>query len=539
MKHPPTPKRLSALILPAMAIILSMVSCDNQLSGPLPVTQSHDQLVREVTDRVVARNSQPVPALPAAAPGGKTPGTRFSTSATDPDAPLQGEEVAILTDPPQVPPPITRKYPTKVKVRLEVKELEKQMTDGTTYTYWTFGGTVPGKFIRIRQNDEVEFTLANHPDSKMPHNIDLHAVTGPGGGAAASMTAPGHESVFSFKALNPGLFIYHCATAPVGMHIGNGMYGLIFVEPREGLPAVDKEFYVCQGDFYTKGKFGEAGLQPFDMEKALREQPDYVVFNGSVGAIAGDNALTAKTGETVRLFMGNGGPNLSSSFHVIGEIFDNVYPEGGDTVNHNVQTTMIPAGGSAIVDFKLEVPGTYILVDHAIFRAFNKGAIGMLKVSGAEDKLVYSGKTNDLIYQAEGSDIQVMPLVANAVPKAGNKAERIAAGKTVYSRVCIACHQAEGQGVPMAFPPLAASDFLNADADRAIHTVLNGMTGEVTVNGVKFNSVMPKLDLSDDDVSNVLSYVYSSFGNKGTEVLPDQVKAVRALPPVPVNRDAH
>ncbi|MES2467052.1 MAG: copper-containing nitrite reductase [Verrucomicrobiota bacterium] len=539
MKQEPTPKRIPLLILPALAFILGVVSCDNQLSGPLPAVQSHDQLVREVTDRVMARNTQPVPALPAAAGGGKTPGTRFITSAADPDAPLQGEEVAILTDPPLVPPAITRKHPSRVKVRLEVKELEKQMTDGTTYTYWTFGGTVPGKFIRVRQNDEVEFTLANHPDSKMPHNIDLHAVTGQGGGAAASMTAPGHESVFSFKALNPGLFIYHCATAPVGMHIGNGMYGLIFVEPREGLPAVDKEFYVCQGDFYTKGKFGEPGLQPFDMEKALHEQPDYVVFNGSVGAIAGDNALTAKTGETVRLFMGNGGPNLSSSFHVIGEIFDNVYPEGGDTVNHNVQTTMIPAGGSAIVDFKLEVPGTYILVDHAIFRAFNKGAIGMLKVTGNEDKLVYSGKTNDLIYQAEGSDIQVMPLVASTTPKAGNKAERIAAGKTVYARVCIACHQAEGQGVPMAFPPLAASDFLNADADRAIHTVLNGMTGEVTVNGVKFNSVMPKLDLSDDDVSNVLSYVYSSFGNKGTEVLPDQVKAVRALPPVPVNRDAH
>ncbi len=263
MKPEATPKRFPVLIIPALAFILSVVSCDNQLSAPLPAAQSHDQLVREVTDRVMARNTQPVPALPAAAPGGKAPGTRFITSAADPDAPLQGEEVAILTDPPQVPPPIARRHPSRVKVRLEVKELEKQMTDGTNYTYWTFGGTVPGKFIRVRQNDEVEFTLANHPSSKMPHNIDLHAVTGQGGGAAASMTAPGHESVFSFKALNPGLFIYHCATAPVGMHIGNGMYGLIFVEPREGLPAVDKDFYVCQGDFYTKGKFGEAGLQPF------------------------------------------------------------------------------------------------------------------------------------------------------------------------------------------------------------------------------------------------------------------------------------
>jgi nitrite reductase (NO-forming) len=131
----------------------------------------------------------------------------------------------------------------------------------------------------------------------MPHNIDLHAVTGPGGGAAASFTAPGHSSVFSFKALNPGLYVYHCATAPVGMHIANGMYGLILVEPREGLPKVDREYYVMQGDFYTKGKYGEPGLQPFSMEKAILEQPDYVVFNGSVGAMTGDKAIKANVGE--------------------------------------------------------------------------------------------------------------------------------------------------------------------------------------------------------------------------------------------------
>lgn len=455
----------------------------------------------------------------------------------DKDEPVSGEEVAVLTDPPNVPPPITRKHPSKVKVKLTVTEVEKRMADGVTYTFWTFGGCVPGKFIRIRQNDEVEFTLANHPTSKMPHNIDLHAVTGQGGGAAASMTAPGHESVFSFKAINPGLYIYHCATAPVGMHVANGMYGLILVEPKEGMPKVDKEFYVGQGDFYTKGKFGEAGLQPFDMEKALHEQPDYVVFNGSVGAMAGDNAAKANVGETVRIYFGNGGPNMSSSFHVIGEIFDNVWPEGGDTVNHNVQTTMVPAGGSTIVDFKLEVPGTYILVDHALFRAFNKGAVGMIKATGPEDKLVYSGKLTDNVYHAEGSDIQVIPQESKPAPKAANKDERIAAGKQVYTRVCMACHQAEGQGLPGAFPPLAKSDYLNADVNRSILTVMHGLTGEVVVNGTKFNSIMPKLDLSDDDISNVLTYVYNSFGNNGTEVLPDVVKAARALPP-PVPGDA-
>lgn len=486
-------------------------------------TQSLDELAEEVAAKVAKLQSHQPPGVPFR-----------SDAAVEEDEPLQGEEIAVLTDPPHVPPAITRKHPSRVKVRLEVIEVEKPMVNGTTYTYWTFGGHVPGKFIRVRQNDEVEFTLANHPTSKMPHNIDLHAVTGPGGGAASSMTAPGHESVFSFKALNPGLFIYHCATAPVGMHVANGMYGLIYVEPKAGLPPVDREYYICQGDFYTKGKYGMPGLQPFDMEKALHEHPDYVVFNGSVGAIAGDNALTAKVGERVRLFVGNGGPNLSSAFHVIGEIFDNLHAEGGSAVTHNVQTTMIPPGAAAIAEFRLDVPGTYILVDHALLRAFNKGALGMLKVSGEEDKVIYSGKLSDLVYQPEGSDIQKMPQeTAPAAPVAKNKDERIAFGKSIYARVCLACHQAEGQGVPMAFPPLAKSDYLNADVDRAIRVVAFGMTGEITVNGAQFNSVMPQLDFTDEEIANVLTYVYNSFENNGTEVTPEQVQKARELGPLP------
>src|SRR5579859_4364561 len=312
---------------------------------------------------------------------------------------LAGVENAVLTDAPNVPPPLTRKHATKVIVSLEVKEVTRRLADGVEYVFWTFGGDVPGSFIRIRQEDEVEFHLNNNQNSKMPHNIDLHAVTGPGGGAASSFTAPGHTSQFSFKALNPGLYIYHCATAPVGMHVGNGMYGLILVEPKEGLPPVDREYYVMQGEFYTTGKYGEEGLQGFDMDKATDERPPYVVFNGSVGALVGDKALTAKVGEKIRIYVGNGGPNLTSSFHVIGEIFDNVYQEGGTTVSqHNVQTTTIPAGGAVIVEFKVDVPGTYVLVDHALFRAFNKGALGMLKVDGPANLITYSGKEVDAVY---------------------------------------------------------------------------------------------------------------------------------------------
>lgn len=310
---------------------------------------------------------------------------------------------AIMTHAPEAPPPIDRDHPAKVVVKIETIEKVMKMSDGVDYTYWTFGGDVPGQMIRVREGDTVEVQFSNHPTSTVPHNVDFHAATGQGGGAAATFTAPGRTSVFSFKALQPGLYIYHCATAPVGMHIANGMYGLILVEPKGGLPKVDKEFYVVQGDFYTKGKYGDKGLQPFDMDKAVKEQPEYVVFNGHVGAIAGDNALKAKAGEKIRIFVGNGGPNLVSSFHVIGEIFDTVHVEGGDLINKNIQTTLVPAGGAAIVDFKVDIPGSYTIVDHSIFRAFNKGALGQLKVEGAENPEIMTQKLSDTAYQPSGA----------------------------------------------------------------------------------------------------------------------------------------
>jgi nitrite reductase (NO-forming) len=438
-----------------------------------------------------------------------------------------GEEVAILTFAPDVPPPITRNHATKMIVNLEVIEKEMEMMDGVKYNFWTFGGQVPGKFIRVRQGDLVEFHLKNDPSSKLPHNIDLHAVTGPGGGAVSTFTAPGHETQFSFTALNPGLFIYHCATAPVGMHIANGMYGLILVEPKDGLPKVDKEFYVCQGDFYTKGGYGESGLQPFDMGKALDENPDYVVFNGKVGAVSGKNALKAKVGETVRLFVGNGGPGLTSSFHVIGEIFDNVYPEGGSTLNHNIQTTLIPPGGSAITEFKLEVPGDFIMVDHAIFRAFNKGALGILRVDGPDNKAIFSGQQDDRIYQPEGGAVQSMPETVAAPAKPLSKSEKMELGKALYSSTCIACHQADGRGIEKAFPPLVKSDYFASDPKKIIRVITHGLSGPITVNGKLYDGVMPKQSLSDNQVASVVTYILNNFGNKGGEVDAEDVARSR------------
>ncbi|HEY4132002.1 MAG TPA: copper-containing nitrite reductase [Gemmatimonadaceae bacterium] len=304
--------------------------------------------------------------------------------------PIEGQEIATLTDAPNVPPAITRKHATKVIVNLDVIEKTVQIADSVEYNVWTFGGSVPGKFIRVREGDLVELHLKNAAGNTMPHNIDLHAVTGPGGGAKVSMVIPGDESIFRFTAMIPGLFIYHCATSPVPMHMANGMYGMILVEPKNGLPKVDREYYVMQSEYYTKGKYGEHGLQTLDMEKGVEERPTYVVFNGAVGALAGTKALQARVGERVRLFVGDAGPNLTSSFHVIGEVFDNVYAEGGSVAQHNVQTTLIPSGGSTIVEFGVEKPGDLILVDHSIFRAFNQGALGIIHVEGPDNAKIFA-----------------------------------------------------------------------------------------------------------------------------------------------------
>lgn len=311
-------------------------------------------------------------------------------------------EKATLTFAPDVPPPITRTTPARVVVHLDSSVVTEELAPGVLYKYWTFNDHVPGPFIRTRVGDTLELHITNSDASGMPHNIDLHAVTGPGGGATVTTGVKGDLRLVKFKLMHPGLFIYHCAAPPVMDHIANGMYGLILVEPEGGLPVVDREFYVLQSEFYTvappeapeapeasdedQGDEEEepAGvLHGYSHERGSDEHPSYVVFNGHVGSLIGPGALKAKTGEKVRIYFGNAGPNLISSFHVIGEIFDNVYREA-DLVSppaHSVQTTLVPAGGATVVDFGLEVPGTYTLVDHAIFRV-GKGAVGFLEVEG-------------------------------------------------------------------------------------------------------------------------------------------------------------
>jgi nitrite reductase (NO-forming) len=296
----------------------------------------------------------------------------------------------ISTD---LPPPIGKREPQNVRVDLETVELEARLAEGTTFGYWTFNGKVPGPFLRVRVGDTVDVRLKNASSSAMVHSVDFHAATGPVGGAAATQTNPGDEKSVKFKALIPGLYVYHCATPMVAHHIANGMYGLILVEPEGGLPPVDREFYVMQGEVYTEAPFGTHGSQDFNVEKLLAERPEYFIFNGSVGALSKLHPLEAKVGETVRIFFGVGGPNFTSSFHVIGEMFDRVYNLGGVLSEplKGIQTVTVPPGGAVITEFKLEVPGNFVLVDHALSRA-ERGLVGILHVEGQPDPTIYDGK---------------------------------------------------------------------------------------------------------------------------------------------------
>lgn len=314
-----------------------------------------------------------------------------NTGPADPNA------VDIVRDPRDVPPPIGNRGPEKIVIELETVELAGKLADGTTFKYWTFNGTVPGPFLRVRVGDTVEVHLKNLPDSAMAHSVDFHAVTGPGGGAVATQTMPGGETMFTFKAINPGLYVYHCATPMVAHHIANGMYGLILVEPEGGLPPVDREFYVMQGELYTAQPFGASGNLTDDIDKLLNENPEYFVFNGAAMALTSEeHALRANVGETVRIFFGVGGPNFTSSFHVIGEIFDRVYDQASLTSDPltNVQTTLVPPGGATMVEFKLEVPGRYILVDHALSR-LERGLAGYLLVEGDDDPDIFEGTVTE------------------------------------------------------------------------------------------------------------------------------------------------
>ena len=308
------------------------------------------------------------------------PGPRAASAATAAD---------VSRDPADVPAPIGPRPPQIVRVDLETVEVQGQLADKTTYGYWTFNGKVPGPMLRVRVGDTVEVHLKNDASSVMTHSVDFHAAIGPGGGAEFTQTDPGQEKIVTFKALTPGLFIYHCATPSVPQHITNGMYGMILVEPEGGLPQVDREFYIMQGEIYTAQPFGTQGDQEMDYDKLISERPEYFLFNGAVGALTRNHPLRASVGETVRIFFGVGGPNFTSSFHLIGGVFDHAY-SGASLVSPplaGVQTVSVPPGGATVVDFKVRRAGRFTIVDHALSR-LERGLAGFLIVDGPKDDAI-------------------------------------------------------------------------------------------------------------------------------------------------------
>jgi nitrite reductase (NO-forming) len=326
-------------------------------------------------------------------PGHRQAGMEGQFVVTPKPTPQTVVEADISREPGDLPPPIGKRDPQTVRVDLLSVEVEGRLAEGTTFGYWTFNGKVPAPFIRVRVGDTIDIHLKNSADSAMIHSVDFHAATGPGGGAASLQVDPGSEKSMMWKALVPGLYVYHCATPMVAEHIANGMYGMILVEPEGGLPPVDREFYVMQGEIYSDIAYGQHGSAEFSVDKLLNERPEYFVFNGSVGALTKLHPLHAKVGETVRIFFGVGGPNYTSSFHVIGEIFDKVYMLGGLTAPplEGIQTVSVPAGGAVITEFKVQVPGNYTLVDHALARA-ERGLLGILNVEGPKNPDIYNGE---------------------------------------------------------------------------------------------------------------------------------------------------
>jgi len=320
-------------------------------------------------------------------------GTGAGTGTREIDPARETEVDRVAADPTDVPDPIDRDEPDTIEVELTTEEAVGEIEPGVTFDYMTFDGRIPGPMIRARVGDTIDLTIHNAEDNAMSHNIDLHAVRGPGGGAEATNVAPGETEHVRFKVTYPGAFIYHCAVANMDYHISAGMFGLILVEPEAGLPEVDREFYLGQHEVYTDGDTGQEGHHKFDFGAMAREEPTYVLMNGEKYAITPNNygAIPAETGETARVFYCVGGPNLASSFHPIGSVWDEVYPQGGmgGQPQQNIQTTPVQPGSTAIATMHFPVPGPIKLVDHALSRVARKGALAVVGVEGEENPEIF------------------------------------------------------------------------------------------------------------------------------------------------------
>ena len=295
----------------------------------------------------------------------------------------------VVKDPADVPTPIHRDEPATVTVNLVAREVVANITSGKRFYFWTYNGTVPGPMVRVMEGDTVVVNLENDAANVHPHNIDFHAVMGPGGGATVTNVKPGETKTLIFKAMRAGAYVYHCAAeGKPWEHVSHGMYGLILVEPKEGLPTVDKELYVGQGEWYlttnanSDPKITDPGVLFYnlDFDKASLEHPDYYTLNGHTDALKTIKNMYDNQNDRVRLFFVTGGPDIGSNFHVIGQIFDKVYTGDPDSFTRNEETVYVAPGDAAVFEFQTLVPGRYLLVDHALWRA-SKGASGFLNVN--------------------------------------------------------------------------------------------------------------------------------------------------------------
>ena len=285
-------------------------------------------------------------------------------------APQTLVEADISREPTDLPPPIGKREPQTVRVDLFSVEVEGRLAEGATFGYWTFNGKVPGPFIRVSVGDTIDIHLKNSADSAMIHSVDFHATTGPGGGAAALQVEPGQGKSMTWKALVPGLYVYHCATPMVSEHIANGMYGLILVEPEDGLPQVDREFYVMQGEIYTDVPYGQHGSAEFSVEKLFNEHPEYFVFNGSVGALTETASAAGQSRRNGAHLLRRRRPEL----HFVVPRHRRDLRQGlcawrpAIAAARRHSNRERGAGGAVITEFKTKVPGNYTLVDHALAR---------------------------------------------------------------------------------------------------------------------------------------------------------------------------
>ena len=327
---------------------------------------------------------------------------------------------------PAVPKAIQRKEQSIFDVHLEVLENICDIDSNNNIKFDVWGYRIkgddkvlcgaPGPILRGRVGDIARITLTNIKDNKNTHNIDFHSVTGQGGGASALTVLPGETKTIEIRLLYPGTFMYHCAFGDVPEHIAHGMYGMFIVDPEKPLPEVDHEWAIMQSEWYLDELTSDR-VNKLDHIALLNEEPNIITFNGKKNALLNENSLSMNTGERSRIYFVNQGLSLASNFHPIGSHWDLVYPEGATHSTNNTiygsQSTLVVAGGGTVVELVARVPSYIILVDHALTRAFYKGAMGIINVSGEENKEIFEAKvtketTEEINEENKKFDIEIV-----------------------------------------------------------------------------------------------------------------------------------